>query len=446
VAGFQAVRGAHEPTPFCEGDLDREVLGLKVWPQRSQILLDQTGDKLRVTAGGLLGLTPGSILAVHPPVKDARDPKTVLGHLKVLSVTPTAAEVEPCAFNKKPAVKAAELPKLATCSLLVQEIGDLRLKVAVGKGTGADGKQASAVQQKRAANLAAALQQLSEETKKLVLITPDAAAAEWVLWLDGDKVQLRQGDGRSSVDSKEDALAAKARAQGKGATRTIFGKYDADDPKAIAQGLDRDLVKIFTWQNVWRIAGAGKNEDADDSPSLKVEVVKLKGKATPDGTLDPAATVKPGQRIELRLKNEGYDDLWVTVLFLDANFGIDVFFSDGVKAQAALKPMRGTISKNSYGKEGFVVLAVPMKVQKNRPDFAFLEQSPLEREEVKSRGIRKRSAGEVAATPFERLMPAAAFGAPGTRSIERDVPTNPATLVRSWVTLPTAAGAGAKQP
>ena len=49
------------------------------------------------------------------------------------------------------------------------------------------------------------------------------------------------------MDPVEDLLARNAAGQGKPRTRTIFGKYDADNTNKIAEGLDRDLQKIFTW-------------------------------------------------------------------------------------------------------------------------------------------------------------------------------------------------------
>src|SRR4029077_15140719 len=102
------------------------------------------------------GMTPGSILAVHPPANDPRDPKEVLGYVRVLSADPGSAVVEPCAHKGKAAVKADAFPKLATCELVVQELGDLRLRLAVARDVG--GQAANAVQAKRAANLTAALQ------------------------------------------------------------------------------------------------------------------------------------------------------------------------------------------------------------------------------------------------------------------------------------------------
>src|SRR5262249_12502332 len=139
------------PTPFCEGDLDREVLGVKVWPKRS-ILLEQVKGGLRVTAGGLHGLRPGSVLAVHPGANDKRDPRTVLGHVEVVSAAPGTAEVKPCAHAGKPPVPAKELPHLSQCTPVVQDLGDLRLKLAIGKAPG--GKAPSPQQAKREKDLA----------------------------------------------------------------------------------------------------------------------------------------------------------------------------------------------------------------------------------------------------------------------------------------------------
>jgi hypothetical protein len=446
VAAFQASRGSHEPTPFCEGDLDREVLGLKVWPNRSRIILDTVGAKLGVNAGELQGLTPDSILAVHPPANDPRDAKEILGYVKVLSAEPGAAVVAPCAYKGKEAAKAAALPKLAICELIVQEMGEMRLRLAIARDAGVGGKPPTStdLQAKRAANLAAALQKLSKDTGKLVLLTDDPAKADWLLRVEGDKIQLRPGDGRSTIDPQQDAVLTKAIAAGKGGGHTVYGLYNADNIKEIAEGLDRDLPCIFTWKNVWRIAGMTKADPADDQPPIGCELIKLKGTVTPDGPLEPGAVVMPGQRLALRVKNDSFDDIWVTVLYLDANFGIDIWFSDAIKGMKALKPINFTVTADSHGKEGFVVLAVPVGVHKNRPDFSFLKQSPLNKEQV-DRGVNSRDAGVKAKTPFERLMAAGAFGGPGTRA-ERDVPDNPTTLLRSWVTLSANMGAAQKQP
>ena len=51
VGKYLAERGSRGPTPFVDGDLDREVLGRKRWPGRSAIRLQCKDDKLLVNAG-----------------------------------------------------------------------------------------------------------------------------------------------------------------------------------------------------------------------------------------------------------------------------------------------------------------------------------------------------------------------------------------------------------
>src|SRR5262249_48191851 len=101
-----------------------------------------------------------------------------------------------------------------------------------------------------------------------------------------------------------------------------------------------------------------------------------------------------------------------------------------------MKPIPGTISKKSFGKEGFVVLAVPVKAVRHRPDLSFLAQTGLTREEAVPRAVRLKGAETKVQTPFERLLAATAFGKVGTRSFEPDEPTNPTTFMWSWVTVP----------
>ena len=80
-----------------EGDLDREVLGLKTWPTRQRLVLEKTGNSARVNGGVLQGITEGSILAVH--AQQDTEFKTALGYLRVLTVTASASTVESCDYQ-----------------------------------------------------------------------------------------------------------------------------------------------------------------------------------------------------------------------------------------------------------------------------------------------------------------------------------------------------------
>jgi hypothetical protein len=415
VGRYRAERGSRAPTPFFEGDLDREVLGLKVWPKRAAIVLEHDQDKLRLTAGELMGLTTGTVLAVHPPAGGTRDPKDILGYVKVQNLTPTTAEVVPCEFNQKPALAANQFPELAGCEVVARDFGDMRVKVALG-GPAGSGR----------AKLAEALKQLSEDTQILIDLVPSESEAEWVVREEAGKVVLQHGEGRT-IDPRDQQSGERPRAERFLPPQKSFGGYPANDAQDIARQLDRDLRKIFTWHNVWRVAGTvGNNPSTSDD--LKFEVVKLKDKDAPDGPLLNGGPVAPGQRIEIRLRNEGTQDLWVTLLFLDPNLGIQVL-STSIKAGRSLAP-RGTIKGDSPGPEGVIVLAVSMEVQKMEPKLDFLAQEPLGRED-KTRG------GSEPTTEFGRLLKSAKVGK-GTRSFEPDVSTNPLVHSWSWVTMAPA--------
>ena len=89
--------------------------------------------------------------------------------------------------------------------------------------------------------------------------------------------------------------------------------------------------------------------------------------------------------------NAGHEDLWVTLLYLDPNFGIQEIPVGFLAAGDAMRPLRTDVTAESFGNEGLVALAVPMRDRRDRPDFRFLLQEPLGRPgrpSERSRGAR----------------------------------------------------------
>src|SRR5262249_54628396 len=101
IQGQYVQWGLVSPTPLLEGlDQDREILGTRAWPGRSQFFLHKgDDDDWKIRAGQLHGLTENSILAVYPPAGKAGADK-IAGHVRVRKSLPTESEVEPCAYNK----------------------------------------------------------------------------------------------------------------------------------------------------------------------------------------------------------------------------------------------------------------------------------------------------------------------------------------------------------
>jgi hypothetical protein len=154
----------------------------------------------------------------------------------------------------------------------------------------------------------------------------------------------------------------------------------------------------------WRIAGGIHSEDGGKNCGLSVEVRKFKDKNDQEGDLLRDGVLRDGQWVGYDLKHDGNDPLWVTVLYLDANLGIEQALpARGFEPQE--KPYRflkGEMSTKggSVGLEGRVVFATPQAVQKEKPNFSFLEQQPL----------AGRERGESKVKPPDTLRQAAGRG------------------------------------
>jgi hypothetical protein len=383
-------------------------------------------------AGELQGLTRGTILAVHPPLAERSESAAPLGYVRIEELSPFSALVVPCDWKDAAAVQADALPDEATCGVVSREFGDMRLRVGIGA--------VDPVQQRRMHHLLmAAIKDASPQLRELVEFTDDLSA-EWQLAPDpgresgsmslvllgpGPDVGQRVGgveraalrnDSRSPEDVAFDG-------------RSMYGGYQADSQYFI-RDLEQDLPKIFRWRNLWRIAGT-LDEGAAVAEELDLKVVRLSAVDRPLGTLASGSAVSPGQRLEIRLSNEGLVPLWVTVLLLESDFGITELTSTALRAGDAIKPIRGTIGKSSLGAEGLIVLAVPISnVAGPMPRFNFLAQPNL--------GTRTRSAPAAPdwkpSTPFERLLSAAALGT-GSRSFQTDQTDQPRLRSWSWNTV-----------
>jgi hypothetical protein len=225
---------------------------------------------------------------------------------------------------------------------------------------------------------------------------------------------------------------------GQPARRRVFAWYPlppVDQLAPLVGELERDLPKVFRWQNVWRIASVAQALEGGEGKNLVFEVARLKDKQDQTGgEVVRVPVLREGQEMEFRLINKGADEVWVTVLYLDANLGIEMFVEP-----VALEARRGKISPirttmrtlggTSTGVEGMVVFAILTRQHREVPDFKFLDQTPLHKPE------KPKSAPRNLDTPFKRLLASGTLSNP-TRAMERAAPTTPAILLRSWVLLP----------
>lgn len=415
AASYRARRGTRFPTPFAEGDLDREVLGARQWPLSAELRITRNGNELALNAGELQGLTVDSTLAVRPPINDPREAKTILGYVKVVSVTPLAATVEPCAFQQLAAI--SDVPDQSRCEIASRSFGEMRVKLFAGPEP----------------TLQMALKRVDKEVSEMLAFAPQEADSQWrLLPVTPDLARELSLD-----DAAHDRVVLLAGQGGPGtsaagsAQRRYFAVYSADDERALAGDLERDLPKLFRWQNLWRVSRGVNVLEGGETHGVHFDAFRLKNQQDPTGEPFRAGVLRSGDFVKFALRNDGSQPVWATLLYLNANFGVKHFFTGQIRPGDTLKPFvfRMHADAASSGQEGMLVFVTPV-VDKTRPEFEFLEQEPLCLPEV-----RTRDANAPPNTPFGKLLKAAAYNR-GVRDMEPVVSTTPAILTQAWVLLP----------
>ncbi|MCZ2343024.1 MAG: caspase family protein [Bacteroidales bacterium] len=436
---YREHRATRPPTPFAEGDLDRMVFGANQWPDRSAITLNAIEGQWRVSAGALRGLAPGTILAVQHPAKVADKPAKPAAHVRIDSVSLMDAVVSSVAYGDMVAVPANALPESGRCTVVSHDLSQMQVKVFADQHP----------------ILAEALSQLDPLTKGLVTLTPSASDAEWVLRVvtaqqaqkefglansTTDQVLLMRGDGRAGPANAQDQAherhaIQRAIAAGHPSPRKVLATYPLTASATLTQRLSVDLPKIFRWQNLWQLSSIAQSTGA--SADVRFEIRHRR--TADDRTGEPLsqAEIPSGAPLLLCLDNQGLEEVWVSVMYADANLGITQVYAGLLSWRPNGKIVRVPFKLSSRnggdGTEGMVAVMIPKSVQADAPHFSALEQSSFR---VNDRGWK---AFPTPRTPFERLLQATATGN-GTRGdFQMEVKTTPALASQTWVLLPEPA-------
>ena len=285
------------PTPSLEGaGADREVLGERGSRTRPLFAVDARNgqDRWLLSAGSVHGLTRGSILEVFSPTRSTVPAS--IGHVRILDVRPTTATVTPIPFNGMAAPKSAAITAGSYARVKYHEFGALRLRVAARRSTSRSPEQAFEIVPVRRGPPAleralAALPMLSEGLAERV----DSSDADWFVQATADRVILIDAFGKRF---------------------DVGALDDANLPNLLADRLRR----VARAANLTRLSSY-----VDSEAGLRVQVMRYeKGAATPTPMLDSSSgpIVKAGERVEFVIRNTGTIPLDITVLYIDADFGI----------------------------------------------------------------------------------------------------------------------------
>lgn len=441
VLGRYRVRPIPEsPFPYGEGDLDREVLGERVWRERSRIVVRNVENgELLLTAGSLLGLARGSILAVYPKAGDAQPPDALLGYMEVTAAEPATARARPVAWNDREPARPEVLLD-GRCEIAMFNYGDARVAIAVQQSDpDASERSPSGAARTLAAGelpplVAAALARLPEGRRELLQLVDQPAVARLLLRVEGERVRLLPANGE--FVGSDGAAVDRSRGQ--------FFVLERPDAAALAERLSETLQRYFKWHNL--IALASHPSVRGGALGLTLELVRIDGEQrVPVGPNEPVLLV--GDQIEIRVRNAGSQPLDVTLLVLDEGLGITPFFPDPNRADECTIEPGGqrvfagvTVSDETLGRESLVAIAAPTLKTGGRQEFTWLAQPSLREA---TRGLTERGRGETVQTPFARLLASGAFAdanpAQRTRSLKQGPSPAAAMAVVSWETRRPAA-------
>jgi hypothetical protein len=408
--------GLVSPTPLLEGlDLDREFLGTRAWPGRSQFVLHDTLDGWIIRAGQVHGLTENSILAVYPPAGKAGADK-IMGHVRARKARPAECEVEPCAYNKQRAPR--NLIDGGRCELIYMDYGDMRLRVGIEGPAKAEDDDRRRVLQ--------TLKEIAKAPDSLVEVTDDSEKADVLVRMKGERIFLIAADMAQRIGELPPGAA-------------YFGPYTAQQNEKI----HGDLTKIARARNLLKLVSGNSNTATED---LDVVMVKLKNQNDKIGELikwgAKGLVFQPGDWVSWRITNRGRTPLDVTLLFLDSSYGISPLFPRRGTAGSGenrflprqshiLPPVR--VNPKTVGLEHVVVIAV--KGEGQPIDFTCLAQPNLEKvEEAATRGGAKQALQ----SPLGGLLKNALYAHGATRGLDMVESETQVLRLLSWTVPPPA--------
>ena len=387
------------PTPLSEGtDLQREVLGESEPGNRAQLrLVRRDGQPLKVTAGSLNGLSKGSVLSVRPPVSEPGE--RTLGYVRVESTEPFEATVTPCEFNGQPA--ANELPDGAICRVSYRDFGEKKLSIALETSSS----------KALSSDLSESLEGVGRGDGSLVCWTKDAAAADWLLRIDGNEAFLLPAGGTLE--------AGPSRSNFPGGNNGLVGPAQVNS--RLAFWVEGQLQKIARARCLLRLStDPAFSQSVDKSVRAETLMVRYANSDDKIGRLETsgpnARELRTGDIIAFDVRNNGDGMVDVSLFYIDARAGITCLYprigsveDNRLLPGKHLRTPRLKVTNDSAGLEHVVTIVV--KAEGAPIDFSFLQQSSLD--------LSRSTDGEPRSMrmPLGQLLKSSMYGAGNTRGL-----------------------------
>lgn len=364
--------GRQQPTPTYEGTaLDATVFGARPGSAIVQWRVDRNGQALRLHAGLMHQVTQDSILAVVPTPTSADS--EVLGYVRVSSAAATAAEVVPVEYNKRPAFDPATLGASAFARPVDLKV-DFTLRVSAPAAGGAC--------EAPAALLTGAIAEL-RAAKGI------ASRVRWVAATDPADLRLCQKagrvlllDGSAGLDASG-LRAAPALALPKTVSTAAKGQSSLS-PFALELG--QALEKAGRVANLARLAaGVGGASRLDITLTLQPQCAGRPGCDRTPQVLSPSTrpVIHNGDKIIVSVANPSPQPIDLTVLYVDARFGISVMYPNPdelpriesrARKEFEIDVQADPAKGDPIGFERLLTIAVPVTPQAPPTSFVGLAQ------------------------------------------------------------------------
>lgn len=403
-------------TPLFEGSgLDAPVFGQKPGDVVRQWKVTQEAGGLSVKAGFLQQFGVGSVLAVYPDSAAKSDAEPI-GYLRADKVEVMQSRVSPLAWKGKSAT--FEIPRDAVARLVSGNVTPgFRVALPPNVPKGSEFALAGKVIGK--------LQKSAGEGLKLEWVAAGKPADVRLMLMDDRK---QPGDRPQGVPQlwlvPSDGAWIR---EGEGKTPSI--KLDKSEQELYSV-LEAELQTIGKAVNLMRIA----NDDGLASGSKLVSrffVTRAKDGKREEIVAPALPVLLAGDKLQLELANAGYKPLDVTVLAIDANYGVALLYPQNANELNRIQPkdtltIPGTgqapieMDGKTSGPESIFVVAVEAEKGDAAVNLGYLEQPSL----PSTRGVR--GSDEQHAAEVEDLFNSAAYGT--TRGLGRAVAASRTTI------------------
>ena len=411
MLSYEAMHRTRSTPLFIGTSLDAHVFGVAEGERVEQYRLDVASGEITLPAGSLHNVTSGTILAVVP--QPGADDADVIGYLEVTSAQLSESRAMPVEFGGVEAFDVESIPD-AAFARPVQRPLSLTMAIALPED-----------------------EELADSIKDAVASDEDGLEnmIEWVGARETASLRLFARDGDLWFVPPSGQLCTRdiLRSGEDGACRT-----DADITPSVAfssRGGARELleylrtvIRATNLMNVVRATSSGGSADV-------VLTMEIKGDG--ESEFEPVLAgvrpaLRPGDLVRFRIDNLSGQAQDVTVLFLDARWGISAFYpvrhggGNRIEADGRLfLPISGEgylVDAETTGLERMLMIAVPARGS-IPADFSYLEQPRL---------VATRALGET--SELRSLLDQAGFEGGQTRGLGRQAQEDTTTQLLTWRT------------